>query len=69
MFQLTGLSQAAASQNLTILQQAGLLNARRKGRTVLYSRNEENIAEFKRLLEAQLTEEPECMLGQTRIRR
>lgn len=69
MFQINGLSQAAASQHLIILQEAGLLTARRDGRTVLYSRNEVNIAEFKRRLEAQLTEEPESVLGQARNRR
>jgi ArsR family transcriptional regulator len=46
-FELQGLSQSAASQNLTILQRAGLVCSHRVGNTVLYRRNEENIAQLK----------------------
>lgn len=53
-FELRGLSQSAASQNLAILQRAGLLISRRLGNTVLYRRNEENIAQLKRWLADEL---------------
>lgn len=49
-FELQGLSQSAASQSLGILLRAGLLCSRRAGRTILYRRNEENIAQLKRWL-------------------
>lgn len=46
-FELHGLSQSAASQNLAILQRAGLLASRRAGSTILHRRNEEMIAQLK----------------------
>lgn len=53
-FEIQGLSQSAASQNLAILQRAGLLSSRRVGNTILYRRNEETIAELKRWLADEL---------------
>ena len=53
-FELQGLSQSAASQNLGILLNAGLLCSRRIGSTILYRRNEENIAQLKRWLDKEL---------------
>ncbi|KQW26379.1 ArsR family transcriptional regulator [Rhizobium sp. Root274] len=49
-----GLSQSSASQNLAILQRAGLLSSRRVGSTILYRRNEDNIAQLKRWLADEL---------------
>jgi DNA-binding transcriptional ArsR family regulator len=53
-FEWEGLSQSAASQNLAILQRAGLLTSRRVGSTILYRRNEESIAQLKRWLEKEI---------------
>lgn len=53
-FELAGLSQSSASQNLAILHRAGLLTSRRVGNTILYRRNEANIAALKRWLEAEV---------------
>lgn len=53
-FEWQGLSQSSASQNLAILQRAGLLSSRRVGSTILYRRNEENIAQLKRWLADEL---------------
>lgn len=53
-FELRGLSQSAASQNLTILQRSGLVCSHRVGNTVLYRRNEENIAQLKHWLAREL---------------
>jgi DNA-binding transcriptional ArsR family regulator len=53
-FKLRGLSQSTTSQNLAILQRAGLLSSRRLGSTVLYRRNEETIAQLKRFLSDEL---------------
>lgn len=49
-FEMKGLSQSAASQHLAILQRAGLLKSRRIGSTILYRRDEENIAALKRMI-------------------
>ena len=53
-FEIQGLSQSAASQNLAILQRARLLSSRRVGNTILYRRNEETIAELKRWIADEL---------------
>lgn len=53
-FENQGLSQSAASQNLAILQRAGLISSRRVGNKILYRRNEETIAELKRWLADEL---------------
>ena len=53
-FKLEGLSQSAVSQNLAILQNAGLLSSRRIGSSILYRRNEENIAQLKRWITDEL---------------
>jgi DNA-binding transcriptional ArsR family regulator len=53
-FELDGLSRSAASQNLLILQRAGLLTSRRAGSTILYSRNREGIAELQRWIVSEL---------------
>lgn len=53
-FQPEGLSQSAASQHLRILLRAGLLRSRRAGTTILYRRNEENIAQLKHWLAKEL---------------
>lgn len=53
-FELEGLSQSAVSQNLAILQNAGLLSSRRIGSSISYRRNEENIAQLKRWITDEL---------------
>lgn len=53
-FELQGLSQSAASQHLAILYRAGLLCSHRVESTILYRRNEENIAQLKRWITKEL---------------
>lgn len=53
-FELEGLSQSAASQNLAIWQRFGLVSSRRVGSTISYRRNEEYIAQLKRWLETEV---------------
>lgn len=43
------LSQSTTSQYLTILQQAGLIKAKRQGQWTFYSRNEKTIETFKKI--------------------
>ncbi|HEX6550695.1 MAG TPA: metalloregulator ArsR/SmtB family transcription factor [Gammaproteobacteria bacterium] len=49
-----GLSQSTASQYLAILEQAGLVRARREGQWTYYERNEEAIQELGRFLNQDL---------------
>ena len=49
-----GLSQSTASQYLAILEQAGLVRARREGQWTFYERNETAIQELGRFLNQKL---------------
>lgn len=53
-FELEGLSQSAVSQNLAILRRAGLVSSRKERSTILYRRNEENLATLKLWLASEI---------------
>ena len=53
-FEIGGMSQSAVSGHLHVLLRAGFLTSRRIGQHVLYRRDEEAIAEFKRWLTDQI---------------
>lgn len=46
IFEKAGLSQSTVSAHLAILQRAGLVNARKVGQWIFYTRNEALIHEF-----------------------